>query len=171
MVTIIDFVTLVFAYAVPMYFANATPIVIHGKKPIDFGKKIGKKRIFGDGKTVLGTFSGIGGGIVAGIVLLFFYPTIEILVPNYFLFAVALSVGAILGDMLKSFIKRRAGIESGAHWLLFDQLDFVLGGLLLSLIVRVPELEVAAFLLIATIVIHLATNFAAFKMKLKKVPW
>jgi len=171
LVTLIEFAVLVFAYAIPMYFANATPIVFNGKRPLDFGKKIGKQRIFGDGKTIIGTFAGIGGGMVAGIVFLFFYPQIELLVPQYFIFATALSVGAISGDLVKSFIKRRLGIASGSHWLLFDQLDFVIGGLLLSLIVRVPEIEVAAFLLLATVLIHLASNFAAFKMKLKKVPW
>ena len=43
-----------------------------------------------------------------------------------------LGLGAILGDSVKSFFKRRTGREGGAPWVPFDQLDFVLGGLLFA---------------------------------------
>ena len=52
---IINLIILFFAYIIPMYLANATPIVIHGKKPLDFGFKLKGKRILGDGKTIVGT--------------------------------------------------------------------------------------------------------------------
>jgi CDP-2,3-bis-(O-geranylgeranyl)-sn-glycerol synthase len=40
-------------------------------------------------------------------------------------------LGAMGGDSVKSFIKRRIGIPPGRPWVPFDQLDFVLGALAL----------------------------------------
>ena len=36
------------------------------------------------------------------------------------------------GDSAKSFLKRRVGIPPGESWILFDQLDFVIGALVLT---------------------------------------
>lgn len=44
----------------------------------------------------------------------------------------AMSVGALLGDLAKSFIKRRLGYPSGAPWPIVDQFDAVAGAYLLS---------------------------------------
>ena len=164
-------ILLVVFYVVPMYFANATPIVLHGKTPIDFGKKIKGKRIFGKGKTWIGLFCGIFGGIIAGAIMAILFPEILVLIPGYLEMIVLLSVGALLGDMAESFFKRRIGMKSGEMWLFADQLDFVIGGLLLSMLIRVPEFEVVLIILVVTVFAHMATNFAAYKMKLKKVPW
>ncbi len=157
-------------YAVPMYFANAAPIMLHGTVPLDFGKKLFGQRIFGDGKTILGTFSGILVGASAGTLIYFLVPLSQS-INQYFTFIVFLSVGAMLGDIVKSFLKRRIGLERGSHWAVADQWDFILGGLILSSFVRFPELEVILALLIITIFMHSATNIIAYKLKLKKVPW
>jgi len=46
----------------------------------------------------------------------------------------SLCTGALLGDIVESFFKRRMGKERGEDWIPFDQLDFVVGALLLSFI-------------------------------------
>ena len=168
-----DLLNLVFlfvVYAATMYFANAAPIILHGKTPIDLGKKLFGERIFGEGKTILGALSGILIGVSAGALVYFIVPTAQT-IPNYFLFIVFLSIGAIFGDIAKSFFKRRIKIKSGEQWAFADQLDFILGGLILSSFIRVPELEIVVALLILTVFVHSATNYLAFKIKLKKVPW
>lgn len=99
------------------------------------------------------------------------FPGILVTIPGYLSLIVLLSAGALFGDMIESFFKRRIGIKSGEMWLLADQLDFVVGGFLLSMLVRIPELEVVIIILFVTVFAHMATNFAAYKMKLKKVPW
>ena len=167
----LEMIILVVFYALPMYFANATPIIFHGKTPVDFGIKIGKERIFGKGKTWVGLICGILGGIVAGSFMAAVFPEILVTIPGYLELVVLLSVGALLGDLAESFFKRRLGIKSGEMWLLADQLDFVIGGFLLSMIIRIPEFEVVIIILFVTVFAHLTTNFAAYKMKLKKVPW
>ncbi|MBT4870696.1 MAG: CDP-2,3-bis-(O-geranylgeranyl)-sn-glycerol synthase [Candidatus Diapherotrites archaeon] len=168
---ILESIILILAYLVPLYVANATPILFHGKVPVDFGKKYKGERILGKGKTILGALCGVLGGVFAGIIFYLAIPQVFELIPNYFSLIIVLSIGGIVGDMAKSFAKRRVGIKSGGKWFLVDQLDFIMGGLIFSLIVRLPEIHVVLFLLIATVFIHTATNIIAFKLKLKKVPW
>ncbi len=159
-------------YLIPLYIANATPILIHGKTPLDFNKKLFGKPIFGKGKTIIGAASGIIAGAAAGAVISIFIPSVLEVLPNYIFLAFILGLGAILGDLVKSFFKRRYGIKSGEKWAVADQLDFVAGGIVLSaLLTRMPEWWVIIALLVATFFIHSATNFVAFRLKLKKVPW
>jgi CDP-2,3-bis-(O-geranylgeranyl)-sn-glycerol synthase len=47
---------------------------------------------------------------------------------------VSISMGALFGDIVESFFKRRIGKERGESWYPFDQLDFVLGALILALL-------------------------------------
>ncbi len=165
------FILLFFAYLIPMYLANCAPIIIHGKKPLDFGKKLNGKRILGKGKSILGTLAGIVVGSFAGFLLALFFPQIFLIIPNYILLIVLLATGAMLGDIIESFFKRQIGIESGSFLPIFDEIDFILGGFLLSLFIRFPEIEIFFLLVFITIFIHLFTNFVAYKAGLKKVPW
>ena len=89
----------------------------------------------------------------------------------------ALSFGALVGDMVESFLKRRLGRRRGEPWPVADQIDFLLGALLFSFIIS-REWFMSnftpyriLFLLIFTPLIHLATNLLAYVLKLKKVPW
>ncbi len=41
-------------------------------------------------------------------------------------------VGAVLGDHIKSFIKRRRGIYPGVSWFPWDQIDATVGGIILA---------------------------------------
>lgn len=153
-----------------MYFANAAPIILHGTIPLDFGKKLFGQRVLGDGKTSLGTFAGILVGTATGALLYFIIPQAA-LIENYFSLIVLLSIGAMVGDLVKSFLKRRLGIKSGQQWAFFDQLDFVVGGLIFSSFIRIPEMVLVIIILVLTIFTHSAFNYLAFKLKLKKVPW
>ncbi|MFA5125733.1 MAG: CDP-2,3-bis-(O-geranylgeranyl)-sn-glycerol synthase [archaeon] len=158
-------------YIVPLYIANATPILIHGKMPLDLNKKLFGKPIFGKGKTIIGTVSGITAGIIAGALIIILFPYSLLVIPNYLELSFALAFGAIFGDLAKSFFKRRFGIKSGERWELADQLDFIIGGIIISSLLRVPELWLVLVLLIATFFIHKGSNWIAHKLKLKKVPW
>jgi len=166
-----EFILILAAYLLPLYVANATPILFHGKIPVDLGKSYKGERVLGKGKTILGALCGVLGGTFIGIIFGLLFPQIRILIPHYSIIIILLSSGAIIGDMTKSFAKRRKGIKSGGRWFLVDQLDFIIGGLLFSLLIRIPEIGVVVFLLVVTVFIHTATNIIAFKLKLKKVPW
>ena len=93
------------------------------------------------------------------------------LVINYFLYGSLLSAGAIAGDLIGSFIKRRFNIERGKPVLLLDQLDFVVIGMLIGSLIHLVSIELFLLICVITLIAHRISNFIAFKFKLKKVPW
>jgi CDP-2,3-bis-(O-geranylgeranyl)-sn-glycerol synthase len=145
----------------PAYIANATPVLLGGGPPIDGGRTwVDDQPLFGDHKTVRGTFSGIIVGIAIGILQM--QP----------LRGVLLSVGAIGGDIIVSFIKRRIKLKPGAMFPIADQMGFIVFAVLLvSLVQPSPTWERAVAILIATLPIHYLTNVIAWILKLKRNPW
>ena len=91
---------------------------------------------------------------------------------------VLVTFGAMAGDALGSFVKRRLGRPSGARLLLLDQLPFVLLPIALGLGLY-PSLFVSVFaswdavlwLLVFTLGLHTAFNWIGYWTGLKKVPW
>lgn len=168
-----DFAVRILLYLAPMYFANSSAMLLGGKTPIDFGKKFFDGRpLFGNGKTFKGLFFGTAiGTIVSAAIYFAFQDKTAVLTPNYPLFGFLLSFGAILGDMAGSFLKRRLGMEPGKPAFFLDQLDFVAGGIILGLPFYVPSLPELAVIVVLTLVVHRVSNYIAYRVKLKKVPW
>ncbi|RLJ01620.1 MAG: CDP-2,3-bis-(O-geranylgeranyl)-sn-glycerol synthase [Candidatus Aenigmatarchaeota archaeon] len=157
---------------IPAYCANFFPVLLKGKHPIDFGKKfIDGFRLFGDGKTIEGFFGGIFFGIFIGLLLIYLQPFIQQFYTLQFqhnlLTVFLLTTGAISGDIIGSFVKRRFGIERGEPAPLLDQLDFLVFSLVLVSIVRNLNLYFVVFLVIITPIIHYSANLCAFLLKLK----
>lgn len=151
---------------VPTYCANGAPVLFGGGPAIDLGK------LFPDGERILGnnkTIRGFLGGIVIGTVVGVF---------GYYLFsknllAVSLlaSVGALLGDLGGAFLKRRLKIRPGGALPVVDQLDFVVGALLMvSPFYRITVGAIAIMLLV-TPPIHFLTNVGAHLLGLKSTYW
>lgn len=110
-------------------------------KSLDGGLSLNKNRLLGDNKTIRGLLVGIIFGSIVGFIQyalsgqswtsslsLIDYSS----APNVITFAAAISVGALVGDMAKSFIKRRLGKLSGESWMPFDQIDFAIGALIVA---------------------------------------
>ena len=154
-------------FILPAYCANAIPVITGGGLPIDFGKKFSDgKPIFGKNKTFRGLFSGLIVGTAVGFVESAFF--------NYHIaFGLLSSLGALFGDLTGAFVKRRLGIAPGDLLPVIDQVDFIIGAILLSFPVRSQVLswELTITVLIITPPIHLLTNFAAYKLGLKNNPW
>lgn len=87
------------------------------------------------------------------------------------LLGLALGAGALGGDALKSFFKRRRGIAPGRRWIPADQLDFVLG----ALIVAVPWARLAAADIALIVGLsfagHIAVNHAAYLAGIRDTRW
>ncbi len=167
-----EFLIALVLYTIPLYITNASAMLFGGGVPLDLGKKINGLPVLGEGKTIRGTLAGFFFGLVSIFTINYFFSSItESIIGNYLLFGMLLCSGAILGDICASFIKRRLGLKRGHPVILLDQLDFVFGGILLSLLIRVPSLIEIAIIAIITLIAHKITNFAAFKLKMKKVPW
>lgn len=164
----------------PAYVPNPVAALFGGGTPIDCGKTYSDgRRIFGDGKTWRGLVVGILAGIIAGIILIEaagWFPAAGL--PQHSLLSVTLlATGALLGDLVKSFFKRRFNRERGSPWPVADQYDLVAGAFLLLFIgnpawlfatVTVPMLVV---ILIITPVLHRATNIIGYVFRVKEVPW
>ncbi|MGQ9565527.1 MAG: CDP-2,3-bis-(O-geranylgeranyl)-sn-glycerol synthase [Candidatus Bathyarchaeales archaeon] len=149
----------------PAYCANAVPVIFGGGLPVDGG------RLFRDGKPIFGahkTWRGFVSGLVVGTLVGF---GLSLLVEYNVLLGFAISLGALLGDLVEAFFKRRFGFAPGASFPVADQLDFVVGALVFSLFVSPPTLLVALIVLVITPPIHLLTNLLAYVVGVKKEPW
>src|SRR6185312_2869782 len=113
------------ANMMPVFAAKIFP---KWNQPLDFGKSFGKKRIFGDHKTVRGIVVGILSGILIAILQYILYNnttlvgsfvSFDYMQGNPIVFGFLLSFGALLGDSIKSFFKRRVGVASGKTWFPF----------------------------------------------------
>jgi len=155
-------------FILPAYFANAAPVVLGGGPPLDMGKKfLDGRRIFGDGKTA----RGFVGGLIVGTIVGLLQGVARAPLREYLLLGFLLALGALLGDLASSFVKRRLGIERGGAAPGLDQLSFVVAALILASPVKVPPWQVIAVILIITPPIHLATNFVGYKLGLKGRPY
>jgi len=162
----------VVAYIFPAYATNGAPVIfvrlVKNPHPLDCGALfIDGKRVLGDGKTIEGLVSGLMSGVLAGLVLS------SLQVPLYRdpLEFILLSVGAMLGDILGSFSKRRLGIPRGGAAPILDQLGFLILSILTAWSVMGPPEWVDSssiiFLLLITFLLHLGTNAAAYLIGLK----
>lgn len=151
----------------PAYCANAVPVIFGGGHPIDGGKNFRDGQpILGPRKTFRGFFAGLIIGTLVGFLQGYFTGDFKVILRGFML-----SLGALTGDLVESFIKRRLGRPPGASLPVADQLDFVLGALLFSIPISPPSLPVALTIVIVTPPIHLLTNFFAYLLGVKKEPW
>ena len=169
-------------FILPAYFSNGGALAFGGGTPVDFGKSDSKgARWIGDGVTWRGIIAGTLIGILTGAVQGYFGPDIiaEIgqyiitpIIPNVssgILIGFLLGFGALLGDALGSFLKRRLGIGRGKPAPILDQLDFIIVALILVSFVVKLNLLVIVLALALTLIIHLLTNTGAYLLGLKDV--
>ncbi|MDD2757908.1 MAG: CDP-archaeol synthase [Patescibacteria group bacterium] len=126
----------------PAGMANMAPVLFQWlpflNTPVDFNKQWGGRPIFGANKTYRGFFVGIICSIFTVWVLSLFSDRLAQISPvdfgaiNIFYLGALLGGGALAGDLLKSFFKRRLGIASGKSWVPLDQLDWIFGALIFA---------------------------------------
>lgn len=154
-------------------FANKIPLLNRWKTPMDFGKSYRGKRILGDNKTWRGFMSGVlVGGLVAAIQYVVWLPSE--LSGKSFVFCVGLGAllgaGALAGDGLESFAKRRANIPPGTSWIPFDQIDYIIGGILVSLLaIRLP-IETYIWIVLIYFALHFVFAYIGYMLHLKERP-
>ena len=168
----------------PAAVANSVPIlakrykwVTFLEKPLDMGFKVNGNRILGDHKTWRGLILGVIAAILTAILqqkLVLLFPnlnTVSIInwhSNNPILIGFLLGFGALFGDAVKSFIKRRIKIKPGDTFLLFDQIDYIIGALLfLSLKIPLSNIPILTIILTWTI-LHLLTTIFAWKVGIKE---
>jgi CDP-2,3-bis-(O-geranylgeranyl)-sn-glycerol synthase len=166
----------------PAYVPNNAAVLLGGGRPVDGGRTWRGRRLLGDGKTWRGTV----GGVLTGVGLALLLDAVRDaaaallgvpLAPFPLAAAVGLAGGAMLGDMAASFGKRRMGRARGAPVPGVDQLDFVVGALACAALLapgwfgRTFTPAAVGVVLVATPLLHVGTNAAAYALGLKSEPW
>lgn len=169
-------------FILPAYFSNGGALAFGGGTPVDFGKtdKNGIRWI-GDGVTwrglIAGTLIGILTGAVQGYLAQFILPEIGpyLITPivtdihSGILIGFLLGLGALVGDALGSFLKRRIGIGRGKPAPILDQLDFIIVALIFVSPFVNMNLQFIAIAIILTLIIHLIANTLAYLLGIKDV--
>jgi CDP-2,3-bis-(O-geranylgeranyl)-sn-glycerol synthase len=147
--------------------------------PVDSGRKFKGEAIFGKNKNWRGVIFGVIIGIlVAGLQLwlyqfsfikeigLFDYSEINILV-----FGFLISAGAVFGDLLFAFIKRRLKMEPGQRFIPFDQTNYVIGAALFLTPYLKINILIWLTLFILTLLLHIIANRLGYYLKLHRAKW
>ncbi len=170
-ILVLNIIKCVEAY-LPAMVANATPVIIgkliRRRHPIDFNKN------FVDGRPILGpgkTWEGLLGGLLAGSLVGALISS-SLSYPTLVTASLFVPLGALLGDIAGSFLKRRLGIKRGDPLPIADQLDFYIGATI-ALYVKgeMPHLLAVVVFAVLVYYLHKATNELAYALRLKNVPW
>lgn len=180
-------IALAFWFLLPAAIANAAPVfgtvipfVKHWNAPIDGGRSFRGERIFGAHKTWRGLISGI---IAATLVLWlqqllvehtawaqYLAGPVDYAALPILLLGPLFAIGALGGDAIESFFKRQRGIKSGGTWIPFDQIDYIIGAILVSLPFVILSIPQYIWMLIVWFVMHLLFSYTGWLMGLKKQP-
>lgn len=162
-------------FILPAWAGNMLACTFGGGRPIDGGRTfIDGRPLLGKGKTVRGFCVGVSSAVSVAVVQSFVLYTF-----NPLIFGLLMGIGAMLGDMTKSFFKRRFNVDSGKPLPLFDQLDFVVGSLgmyyVFGPLLFEPfySLSWEAVLVIAVVtpLMHLLFNSIGYLLGMKEVWW
>ena len=154
-------------FMLPAYVANLSGLAFGGGTPVDGGKNWsdGRRIIVGVVLGIIGTYYGDLSVLTGGVIDLPVYGSIF----GGLILGFLMAFGALLGDAVGSFFKRRMGLESGQAAPFMDQLDFVLGALLLSLIVVRINLQLFITIVLLSLILHLGSNIVAYLFGIKDV--
>lgn len=166
---------------IPAYVANMAPVWVKSIPlldiPMDFGQTFRHKRIFGAHKT----WRGFSFGVLMSLAAIYlqsvlysvdFFRSISLI--NYrsdqVLPLLGMGAGALLGDAVKSFFKRQVGVAEGRSWIPFDQIDFVVGALVVTAgLLPLTILHIVIILLISPI-LHVLANIFGYYVGINKKP-
>jgi CDP-2,3-bis-(O-geranylgeranyl)-sn-glycerol synthase len=156
------------------------PVLNKWQAPIDGGRTFWGKEILGTHKTWRGIVSGM---VVSTIVLwlqqlLYAHTdwgrsisgTVDYAALPTLLLGPLFGLGALAGDAVESFFKRQKGIRSGHSWVPYDQIDYILGGLVVSLPFVVLPLTEYGYIIVIWFGMHLIGSYLGWLVGLKERP-
>ncbi len=158
-------------FFLPAYFANMAPVIF---QKLPFLTSPLSEKHFGKNKTWRGILTAIFFGTfifyLQQIAYTNSFTSLALIDYNGFSLwlGICMSTGAILGDLIKSYYKRKVDIAPGKPWWGWDQLDFVIGGLLGSMLVYVPTISVVLILVILSPLLHILVNLIAYALKIRE---
>jgi len=180
------FILSCFYFFLPAYLANATPplaaragILNFLARPIDGGRNFLGRPFLGSHKTWRGLVLGILAGFLTVLLqaYLWRFPAFrEISIIDYqkinlLFFAFWLPAGAVFGDLLSAFAKRRLNLAPGAKFLPFDQTNYVIGAFIFLWPFFDVKPDVWPVLFVLTFFLHIIVNRLGYSLKLHKAKW
>ena len=159
-------------FMLPAYLANMAPPLL---KKVNFLNYPIHEKLLGSHKT----YRGLIFAVIVGMLIFYlqkvlfqydFFKNISLINYNEYslLLGFLLAFGAMFGDIVKSFIKRRANIMPGERFIPWDQLDFVFGALIFSyLIVKLSFIDIILILIISFI-LHIIFNHLGYYLKVNE---
>jgi CDP-2,3-bis-(O-geranylgeranyl)-sn-glycerol synthase len=166
----------------PAYAANMAPVLAKWLNffpglavPID-GDREGENGFLGRNKTYRGLIAGLFAGVVVAEIQFLlgdhgFFRDISLFslqADNAIVWGLLLGAGVLIGDLAKSFVKRKIGIKPGERWIPWDQLDMVIGGIIFgSLMYHFSWSNILILLIISPILI-VAVNIFSYAVKIKE---
>ncbi|HEU4913993.1 MAG TPA: CDP-archaeol synthase [Candidatus Saccharimonadales bacterium] len=182
--------TILFAlwFFIPAGIANMTPVPVaklpglrNLSAPLDFGATIGGQRIFGAHKTWRGLVAGIAAATLTVWAQQWLVREYGWFVAsaadegylslNGWLLGPALAVGALGGDAVKSFFKRRRNIVPGSVWLPYDLIDHIIGAAILALPFVFFAWWVYPVVVVLWLFANLGISYAAYLAHIKERPF
>ncbi len=162
-------------FMLPAYLANITPPLL---KKINFLNYPLHEKLFGNHKT----YRGIVFAVIIGMLIFYlqqvlfqydFFKNISLINYNEYslLLGFLLAIGAMFGDLIESFIKRRLNILPGQRFIPWDQLDFVIGALILSYFIVPLSFIDIILILIISFILHIIFNHLGYYLKVNKNKW
>lgn len=172
-------------FMLPAYVANLSGLAFGGGTPVDGGKNYRDgRRMIGNGVTwkgfqngtilgtavgvilgIIGTFFGDLSVLTGGIIDLHVYDSVF----GGLILGFLMAFGALFGDLVGSFLKRRIGLQSGEPAPFMDQLDFVIGALVFSLLLVQISWKFFLIIAILSLILHLGSNTFAYLVGIKDV--
>jgi CDP-2,3-bis-(O-geranylgeranyl)-sn-glycerol synthase len=146
---------------------------------MDFGKSYRGKRILGDHKTLRGFVfaAAVGVLVFAGQRALYelYEPIRDISVFHYpsvsLWWGVLMGVGAMVGDMVKSFFKRQRDVAPGEPWFPWDKIDYTIGALIITAPLFWPGWLFALGVILLGFVISLFMDHLGYYLGMRKSRW
>lgn len=163
------------ANMVPIFAAH-TPILKRWEFPMDFHLQFRGQRVFGTNKTIRGLIIGIMVAIIVVYLqkVLSWHSTYLQSLPvdyrniNFFLLGLLLGAGALLGDAVESFFKRQMNLPAGQSWLFFDQLDYIVGGIIFSYWYQPLGVLEYCYIIVIYFALHLISTVSGYVLGLKQ---
>jgi CDP-2,3-bis-(O-geranylgeranyl)-sn-glycerol synthase len=96
--------------------------------------------------------------------------TIDYSAINPIIFGFLCGLGALAGDAVKSFFKRQVGVFPGQSWVPFDQVDYILGGIIFTWLYFPLTFMQYLLIFIVWVLIHPFGTFIGYLLKLRRKP-
>lgn len=174
-------------FFLPAALANMIPILVARwpglrtwNTPIDGGRTFQGRRIFGAHKTWRGLVTGMVIATAAlalqqlAVVQWHWAQDITSQVDYRHLPTLVVGMlfgfGAIAGDAIESFFKRRRDIAPGYGWFPFDQIDYIIGASVTTAPFIVLTVTQYIWLIVLWLVVHIAASYIGYLLGLKERP-